>query len=216
MRAAAIAGMAAGPLLAVVAVIGTVAQPDRFDFVEHPTSDLGADTANLAWFSNLIGSVVPGLLLLLFAYGLWPCLASSRSGRIGTLLIGAVATGIVVTGLATEDCRVMDPGCSNDSLEVVVHAITALLLGLCLLISPFVVARSLRRSSVWQDLRPASLVLGVITVVGTVGGSAIGVGLGTYAAFVPWFAWIFLLSRRMHTLAGTDQAARSVRPATGP
>ena len=50
---AAIAGMAAGPLLAVVAVVGTVAQPDGFNFIEHPTSDLGADTANLAWFSNL-------------------------------------------------------------------------------------------------------------------------------------------------------------------
>ena len=153
---------------------------------------------------------------MVFTYGLWTSLASSRSGRIGTLLIGAVATGIVVTGLATEDCRVMDPGCSNGSSEVVVHAIAALLLVLCLLISPFVLARSLRWVPAWQDLRRTTLVLGVITVVGTVGGSAIGVGLGAYAAFVPWFAWIFLLSGRMATLAGGDQAAPSVLPTTGP
>ena len=210
------AGMAAGPLVIVVGVIGTVAQPDGFDFVEHPTSDLGADTANMAGFSNLIGSVLPGLLLLVFTYGLWMSLASSRSGRIGTLLIGAVATGIVVTGIATEDCRVMDPGCRNDSSEIVVHLIAALLSGLCLLISPFVLARSLRWLPAWQDLRRTTLVLGTITVVGTVGGSAIGAGLGAYAAFVPWFALIFLLSGRMAALARGDQAASSELPTTGP
>lgn len=213
---AAIAGTVAGPLVLVIGVIGTVAQPDGFDFIKHPTSDLGADTANLAVFSNLIGSVLPGLLLLVFTYGLWKSLASTRSGRIGTLLIGVVAIGIVVTGIANEDCREMDPGCSNDSAEIVVHLIAALLSGLCLLISPFVLARSLRWIPAWQDLRRTTLVLGAITVVGTVGGSAIGAGLGAYTAFVPWFAWIILLSRRMATLAGGDHTAPSTLPTTGP
>jgi hypothetical protein len=200
--------MAAGPLIAVVTVVGTLAQPDGFDVIEDPTSDVGADTANLAWFSNLVGSVVPGLLLLVFAYGLWPWLASSRSGRIGTFLIGAVATGTVVTGLATEDCRAMDPGCSNDSSEVVVHSIAALVLAISVLVSPFVVARSLRNRPAWEDLRRVTLVLGVITVVGTVAGSAIGVGLGAYAAVVPYFVWLFVLAQRLHSLA-----ARSGSPA---
>jgi hypothetical protein len=216
MKVAAIAGMVAGPLVLVVGVIGTVAQPEGFDFVEHPTSDLGADTANLAVFSNLVGSVLPGVLLLVFTYGLWKSLASTRSGRIGTVLIGVVAIGIVVTGIANEDCREMDPGCSNDSAEIVVHLIAALLSGLCLLISPFVVARSLRWVPAWQDLRRPTLVLGAITVVGTVGGSAIGAGLGAYGAFVPWLAWIFLLAGRMATLAGGEPAAPSMPPATGP
>jgi Protein of unknown function (DUF998) len=216
LKVAAIAGMVAGPLVLVVGVIGSVAQPDGYDFVKHPTSDLGADTANMAAFSNLIGSVLPGLLLLVFTYGLWKAVASSRSGRIGTLLIGVVATGIVVTGIATEECRVMDPGCRNDSAEIVVHVIAALLAGLALLISPFVLARSMRWIPAWQDLRRTTLVLGAITVVGTVVGSAIGEGLGAYAAFVPWFAWILLLSGRMATLAGRDPTAPSVLPTTGP
>ena len=43
--------------------------------------------------------------------------------------------------------------------------------------------------------------LGVITVVGTVAGSAIGVGLGAYAAFVPYFVRLFLLAQRWYSLA---------------
>lgn len=206
--------MAAGPLILVSGVVGTLAQPDDFDVVRDPTSDLGADTANAAWFANIVGSVVPGLLLLAFAWGLWTCLARSRSGRVGTLLVGAVGVGIVVTGLATLDCRTMDPGCNNDSPEAAVHLITAGLLGLCVLISPFVVARAVKQIPQWGGLRRPTLILGFITVVGAVGGGVVGAGLSAYAGFAPWFTWIFVLALRMNSDA-ENPATYSAEPAAG-
>jgi len=204
--------MAVGPLILVSGVVGTLAQPDDFDVIRDPTSDLGADTANAAWLANIVGSVVPGVLLLAFAWGLWTCLARSRSGRVGTFLVGAIGVGLIVTGLATLDCRTMDSGCTNDSTEAAVHLITAGLLGLGVLISPFVVARALKHVPLWESLRRPTLVLGFLTIAGAVGGSVVGAGLGAYAGFAPWFTWIFVLALRMNTHAESNSPTRSALP----
>jgi len=46
-----------------------------------------------AWIENLLGSNLPGLLLVVFAAGLWRALGRRRSARIGSLLIAVVGVG---------------------------------------------------------------------------------------------------------------------------
>lgn len=194
-------GMLAGPVLLGASWVATAAQPDEFSWIDHPTSDLGADTADAAWVSNQLVSNVPGLLVLAFAIGLWNMLGRHRSARIGTALVGAVGVCIVLTGVLTLDCREIDTRCENASWRATGHITVAGLTGLALVASPFVVARALRFTDAWNDLRVPSLTFGVLTVVGSAGGSAVGAGLGSYVAVIIWFAWITVLSVRMLHLA---------------
>jgi uncharacterized membrane protein YjgN (DUF898 family) len=112
-----------------------------------------------------------------------------------------VGLGLFLTGIFTLDCREIDPGCENTSWQASAHLTVAGLTVLALFISPFVVARGLRFSEGWGDLRGLSLMFGGLTVVAAIGGSAVGEGLGSYAAVIPWFAWITILSVRMLRLA---------------
>lgn len=202
----AICGMAAGPVLLAAGWAATMAQPDEFSFVSNATSDLGADTADLRWVSNQLGSNLPGLLVLVFAIGLWNMLGGHRSARIGTGLVAAVGLGFFLTGIFTLDCREIDTGCENNSWQASVHLTVAGLLVLALFLSPFVVARALRFAEGWRDLRVPSLVCGVLTVAAAIAGSVLGEGLGAYAAVVPWFAWITILSVRMLRVAQPGDA----------
>ena len=45
--ASAVCGMSAGPVLLAASWGATLAQPDESSFVDNPTSDLGADTADV-------------------------------------------------------------------------------------------------------------------------------------------------------------------------
>ena len=60
----------AGPALVSFWIIAALAQPSGFSFVNHASSDLGAETADSPWIANELGSQLPGLLLLVFALGL--------------------------------------------------------------------------------------------------------------------------------------------------
>jgi hypothetical membrane protein len=199
--------MLAGPVLLAASWAATLAQPDEFDLINHPTSDLGADTADAAWVSNLFTSILPGLLVLVFAEGLWHVLGRHRSARVGTGLVGKVGVALFLTGIFTLDCRVIDAGCENTSSQAIVHSIVAGLAALAILASPFVVARGVRFTDGWQDLRIPSLVFGVLAVVGAVVGSAVGEGLASYVLAIVWFAWVTILAVRMLRLVRARPAA---------
>jgi len=190
-------GMLAGPVLLAAGWAATLAQPDAFSIVHHPTSDLGADTAGAAWLSNRLGSNLPGMLLLVFAIGLRQLLGRQRSARIGTSLIGVVGVGTFLTGFLTPDCRTIDTACENTSWQATGHLIVAGLISLAVLASPFVIARAMKVTAEWRDLRAPSVILGVLTIVAAVVGSVVGEGIGQYAAVITWFAWITILAARM-------------------
>jgi hypothetical protein len=202
-EAAAVCGMLAGPVLLVASVAATLAQPDEFSFIEHATSDLGADTANAPWISNQLTSNLPGLLVAVFSVGLWHMLGRHRPARIDAFLIGLVGVGLFLTGIFTVDCREIDVGCnSNDvSWQAGVHSNAGLVAVLALVVSPFVVARGARFADGWRDLRVPSLVFGCLTIIGAVAGSAVGEGFGQYVLVFVWFAWITVLAVRMRRLA---------------
>lgn len=201
--ASALCGILAGPVLLVANWTATLAQPDEFSLIHHPTSDLGADTAEAAWVSNLLGSNLPGLLLFVFAIGLGRMLGRRLSARIGASLIGVVGVGTFLTGFLTLDCRQIDTACENASWQATGHLIVAALISLALFAAPFVIARALKFTSAWRDLRVPSVTLGVLTIVGAVVGSTAGEGIAQYAAVFVWFAWVTILAVRMLGLTRT-------------
>jgi hypothetical protein len=86
---------------------------------------------------------------------------------------------------------------------------------LALLLAPFVVARAVRFAAPWSDLRVPTVIFGVLTILGTIVGSAVGEGFGQYVLVLVWYSWITVLSVRMGSLA--KEASHPVTiPARGP
>jgi hypothetical membrane protein len=205
----AVCGLLAGPVLFVAMGAAVLAQPDEFSVVNHENSDLGAVTADSPWLDNQLGSNLPGLLLLVFAIGLWRSLGSRRSARIGSVLVGVAGVGIFLSGFFRIDCRHIDRGCDpNSSWHAVAHNMTGGITVIGLVLAPFVLARALKFIPEWRDLWILTLVFGVGTIAAAVLGGAIGDGVASLLGVLVWFIWITILAARMLRLSlATEPAA---------
>jgi hypothetical protein len=185
-----------------LATAGAVlAQPDQFSVVNHENSDLGADTANHAWIANQLGSNLPGLLLFVFAIGLWRSLGPHWSARMGSGMVGAVGIGIFLSGFLRLDCRHIDRGCEQKSWHAITHGADAGLTVLALVLPPFVLARALKLEPRWRQLWLPTLAFGVGTIAAAVAGGVVGAGLASLTGPLVWFAWITMLAIRMLRLS---------------
>jgi hypothetical membrane protein len=197
-----------GPLLYLGTLAGALAQPDTFSLVNHANSDLGADTAASPWLSNQLGSNLPGVLLFVFAIGLWRSVGRHASARIGAALIAVVGIGIFLSGFFRLDCRQIDVGCEDSSWHAAAHNATAGIIVLALVFAPFVLARGLKVSPAWNDLWVPTLAFGVGTVVAAIAAGAVGEGLSSLVAVLVWFVWITVLAIRMLRLAAQGVEGR--------
>jgi hypothetical membrane protein len=193
----AICGLLAGPVLFLTTAGAVLAQPDEFSVVNHENSDLGADTAASPWIANQLGSNLPGLLLLVFAIGLWRSLGPHPSARIGSGLVGATGVGIFLSGFLRLDCRHIDQGCAQESWHATAHGADAGFTVLALVLAPFVLARALKLAPRWQDLWLPTLAFGIGTIAAAIAGGAVGAGLASLLGVLPWFIWITILAIRL-------------------
>jgi Protein of unknown function (DUF998) len=121
LRAAAICGLLTLVTVTVAYIWGTLAQPDAYSSADDATSDLGAETANMAWIFNQIGANLTGILIILFGLGLWRALSPDVLGRIGAGALILTGLGFFFTGFFRLDCRGIDTGCTNDSWHSSAH-----------------------------------------------------------------------------------------------
>lgn len=80
VRAAAVCGLLVPVTVSISYIGGTLAQPDAYRSADDATSDLGAQTANMAWIFNQIGANLTGILMILFGLGLWRALSPDVLG----------------------------------------------------------------------------------------------------------------------------------------
>lgn len=204
VRLGAYAGIAGALLITCGWIIGGLVQGAGYSWSSQEISDLGALTARHAWVWNLADSL-SGLLILIFAVGLFPIVRSSRAGRIGAVLIGVVGAGSVIDGIFREDCplstsdacqRLQDgPGLSWHHQA---HDIESVVVVLAMLAAPFVLAKAFRRTEELRGLRSYTLATAAVLVVATVlyvflYGDA-GAGIAQRAAVLVFMAWIAVLS----------------------
>ncbi len=215
MRIPAICGLLAGPAFIVGWVAGGLAQPDEYSFLDHAMSDLGAETAGSPWLFNQIGANLAGVLLLVFAIGLWRSLGRHRSARIGSVLVAVVGIASFFDGVFRLDCRQMDAGCdaSDASWHGTAHGISSTFTFLAFALAPFVLARALKLSPRWHDLWRPTLAFAIGTIATLVVGGFIGEEFGTRVGTTVWFAWIAVLAVRMLHLAYEEaRASRAYLP----
>ena len=85
VRLATICGLVAPLKYTAALVFGGLAQPDAFSSADNAISDLGSDTASSGWIYNQIGLNLTGILVVVFALGLWRELSPDLLGRLGAV-----------------------------------------------------------------------------------------------------------------------------------
>ncbi len=209
LRAAAICGLLTLVTVSVAYIWGTLAQPDAYSSADDATSDLGAQTANMAWIFNQIGANLTGILMILFGLGLWRALSPDVLGRIGAGALILAGLSFFLTGFFRLDCRGIDSGCTNDPWHSSAHKMNNRFLVAVTFAAPFILAFAFRRLPQWRALWLPTLLFVPVSVAVGVLFSGIGDGASQRAGNITVFLWIGLLAWRLLRLAD----GRTVRPA---
>ena len=190
LRLAAVCGLIAPLTYVASLVFGGLAQPDEFSSANDDISDLGAETASNAWIYNQVGMNLTGILIVLFAVGLWLALSPSVLGRLGATAVGLTGLTLFLEGFFRLDCRGIDAGCENTSWISDGHKLLTGISGAFLFAAPILLAFAFRRLPEWRRAWLPSLLAIPVFIVASVLFSLIGNGASTRAGAVAWFAWL--------------------------
>jgi hypothetical protein len=170
--------------------VGGLAQPDAFSSSDDDISDLGALTASSAWIYNQAGANLTGLLLIVFAGGLWRVLSPDVAGRVGAGVLGLVGIGVFLDGLLRLDCQGIDTNCENVSWHADAHRLESGFTTAVTILAPLALAFAFRRLPRWRDTWIPSLAAIPVSLLVSIPVSALGDGAATRASTLIWTLWV--------------------------
>lgn len=186
--------------LAVLLSTGTILtmallRTDGYSHLTKAVSELGSLDAPHWQVFNMLGYVLPGLLIGVFAWGLGKNFASEFAHRLPFAMLAASGMLLALSGIFPMDmAHRLAPGS-------VLHQVGASGSGLAWLLSAFTLGRPLRRNPAWAGMaRPLlGLVWATIALIVLVGAvSPATPGLGQRVAFAGYFGFILVLARRLY------------------
>jgi hypothetical protein len=190
VRAGAICALLAFATLLLGWTLGGLAQPSAYSSVRDDTSDLGALTAASPWLFNQLGDNLTGLLVIVFAVGLWIALSPDTLGRLGALAVAITGAGAFIDGLVRLDCRGIDVACENVSWHAHAHKIESGVTAASFLLAPLILAFAFRRIPGWRDAWLPTLAVVPALIAANAVFSAWGDGAATRAGTAVGFAWM--------------------------
>ena len=196
-RIASYCGLLAPFTYVAALLLGGVAQRDGYSNADESTSSLGADTASHPWIYNRIATNLTGILILVFALGLWRALSPSVLGRIGAALLALMGLSLFLEGFFTLDCQGIDAGCENTSWESEGHRWVSRISAASLLTAPIVLLFAFRRIPRWRDSWLPTLAVLPLSFAASVGFSALGNGASQRAGAVVWFVWLGFVAAQL-------------------
>lgn len=188
-------------------IAGGLSQGSGYSWSRQEISDLGALTAQHPWVWNLADSL-SGVLILIFAVGLFPLVRANRAGRIGAGLIAVVGAGSLIDGLVREDCplstseacqRLQDG--AGLSWHHQAHDIESVIVVAAMIAAPLVMARVIRSVDGLENLYRPSLGAGALLSLATVSYLFLygdpGAGIAQRLLTLTFMAWIAAISIAM-------------------
>ncbi len=191
-RKYALTGLAA-PALFIIVYLILSARRVTYYHATKAVSELGSVDAPFRWIWNVFGYVVPGILIAIFAVGLFQSM--SRSNDRSLPLIGLVLSGLFMSlsGFFPADME------NRRSITSIVHMVGSIGSYIFYLVSAFTSPKLMRQTSFWRSAAMPSLIL----VWGTVffGGWYFVFpelpGIGQRITFSIYFIWIILLASKL-------------------
>ncbi|WP_405065353.1 DUF998 domain-containing protein [Kribbella sp. NBC_01510] len=203
-----------GPIAFTIAwIVGAVVQ-DEYSLRREDISALAALDAQNAWIM-VTGFLLLGVGIVALGAGLAGAL-NGRPATVGSILVAVAGVGIIVAGLARNDCSSQLAACADrvDAGEAswhhVTHDLVSLVVFLALVAAALVFARAFRGDQSWRDLRTYCLitaVLGLVLLVLFITGVAGSWNGLLQRVFVTvLFLWIAVLGARLIRLSRTQSA----------
>ena len=203
-KGAAVCGMAAGPISFGAMYIFGALRPG-YSHAVNAVSELGVvgSPNALAW--NLIGFVIPGLMLALAGAGIAADVTGRTRSSLTFWLLVVAGLGFAGTGLFAAEMAdgelVVTPSTQG-------HLIASLVHGLGWLVAAVIMFPSLGRNPAWKGMRwphVALIALVLLCVIGLRGtfSNAIVQRLAGAANFL----WYFVMARRLYRVAGSSASA---------
>jgi hypothetical membrane protein len=189
-RIAAACGLLAPLTYGAALLLGGLAQPDAFSSADDAISDLGALTASSPWIYNQVGMNLTGILVMVFALGLWRALSPDLLGRVGAAGLVLVGLTLFLEGFLRLDCQGIDAGCENSSWHSDGHRVVTGVSGLFLFGSPIVLAFAFRRIPGWRDAWLPTLAAIPAFLLASILLSLLGDGAATRAGAITWLLWL--------------------------
>ena len=196
-RVAAICGLLAPLPYAAALLVGGLAQPDAFSSADDAISDLGALTASSPWIYNQVGLNLTGILVMVFALGLWRALSPDVLGRAGAVGLVLVGLTLFLQGFLRLDCRGIDAGCENTSWHSDAHGLATGVSAVFLFASPIVLAFAFRRVPGWRNAWLPTLAAIPAFFLASILFSALGNGASTRAGAITWFVWLAFIAYQL-------------------
>jgi hypothetical membrane protein len=205
----------AGPIAFTIAwLVGGLVQ-DEYRLRQEDISALAATDAQHAWIM-ITGFVLVGLGTVALAAGLASTLRYP-SAAIGSVLLMIAGLGLIVVGLARNDCSSELPACAaraeagEVSLHDQVHDNVSLVLFLALIAAPLVFARAFGRDDRWRPVRTYSIATGLLgfALLGlyVIGSAGTWNGLVQRIFVSVLLVWIALIGFRLSRVEQVETAA---------
>ena len=208
-RIAGACGLLAPVTYCAALLFGGLAQPDAFSSADDAISDLGAVTASSPWIYNQIGVNLTGILVVVFALGLWRALSPNFLGRAGAVGVALVGLTLFLQGFLRLDCQDIDAGCQNTSWHSDAHGLATGVSTAFIFASPIVLAFAFRRIVGWRKAWLPTLAVIPASLVASILFSGIGNGASTRAGAITWFLWLAFIAFQL--LNKDDDVERRVR-----
>ncbi len=198
-----ICGGIAGPLFVTTLLIEGVTRAN-YNPWRHPGSSLAL--GDFGWVQD-INFLVGGLLILAFAIGLQHLLRSTKGSRLGLLLIGWWAIGLIGAGIfVTDPVNGFPPGTPNQVLQPTLHGSLhdlfsvpgfIALIAACFVFSRWFAKRGERRWVIYSAL--SGVVFAVAFVLATMAFSQVESlmnfgGLFQRIAVIAGWSWLTMLA----------------------
>jgi len=181
-RFVALCGMTAPVLMLVLWTVASLMRPG-YDQLSQYGSELGTGPNATIMNANF---VVTGLLIIVFATGLFANIPGVRWTRMGSILLGVFGAGEGAGGFFP-----CDPGCpiTAQSVSQLTHNVDAVIDFVAIALAPFLFSLGLNSDDRWKGYRSYSLVTGLIAIGLFLVFSAASLG---YLGFVGLFQRLFL------------------------
>ena len=197
LRLASYCGLLAPFTYAAALLVGDLAQPNAFSSADDAISDLGSETASSAWIYNQIGLNLTGILIVVFALGLWRALSPDTLGLLGAAAVALTGLTLLLQGFFRLDCQGIDAGCENTSWHSDAHRLATGVSAAFLFAAPLLLALAFRRLPQWRDTWLPTLAAVPLFIAASIAFSGIGAGASTRAGAIAWFVWLAFVAFRL-------------------
>jgi hypothetical membrane protein len=189
----AIFGMMAPLLFWITYFIMAGARPE-YSFQTKAISELGSVDAPYKWVWNMLGYGVPGLLISIYAYGLFQSVSQNTGSKFP--LIGIMLSGLfmALSGIFPGDFD------NRQSVTMLMHTIGSFGSYLFFLLGAFTYPQQMKKSTYWQTVTKLPLVFTWLTILFGTWPFLFPAtpAVGQRFVFLFYFGWIFYTALKLY------------------